>query len=144
MRRGTQHPAYSVNERPSACGERQPAAAAKHLEIREGPCVDDGIAAEADGEIVAAVLALVSNAPRQPPHRRVIKEQRFDEGLQQVHEVVVAADVRELVRDDGFDLGGCQRDKRAGGNQHDWFHPAHDGRHVHERRLEQCDPASDM
>ena len=51
--------------------------------------------AEAHREIVAAVFPLDANAARQPPTRRAIEEHRFDEGLQQVHRVVVAADVRD-------------------------------------------------
>ena len=40
----------------------------------------------------------------QPPDRRVVEEQRLDQRLQQVDQIVVAADVRELVREDGLEL----------------------------------------
>ena len=41
---------------------------------------------------------------RQPPHRGVIEQQRLGHRLQHVHRVVVTTDVRELVREDRFDL----------------------------------------
>ena len=77
---------------------------AQRLEIGQRAGVGDRIAAQADREIVAAVLALDADAARQPPHRGVIEEQRLDQRLQQVDEIVVAADVRELVREDRFEL----------------------------------------
>jgi hypothetical protein len=59
--------------------------------------VVDRAAAGRDREVVAAVLPLDPHALRHPPHRRVVEEQRLCRGLDEVDEVVVAADVGQLV-----------------------------------------------
>ena len=121
--------------RPACDGVREQAADAMREASRRWPparaCPDVGaqffevgkrlrvsirIAAQADRKIVAAVLALDADAARQPPDRRMIEEQRLDERLQQVHQVVVAADVRELVREDRFELLRRQPCEGAAGN----------------------------
>ncbi len=51
--------------------------------------------------------------PREPPHGRVIEQQRLDQRLQQVDEIVVAADVRELVRENRLELLRRQAGERA-------------------------------
>ena len=54
------------------------------------------------------------------------------------------ADVRELVREDGFELRRRQPGERARGQQDDRPQPADDGRHFHERRSQQADGARDV
>jgi hypothetical protein len=56
------------------------------------------IAAPCNGQIVAAMFAFRSHDTRNPPHRRVIKQQAFHRRLQPVDEIVVAADVRQLMQ----------------------------------------------
>ncbi len=107
------------------------------LEIREGLRVRIGIAAETDRQVVAAVFALDPDGTRQPPYGRVIEQQRFDERLDQVDEVVVAPHVREFVGEDRFDLGRRQSGERAHGQQHDGLEPADHGRHLDARGFEQ-------
>ena len=65
------------------------------------------IADRATGELVGHELALRAQPCRQPPHHRMEEQQRLDPRLQQVDEIVAARDVRELVRQQGFQ----QRDR---------------------------------
>jgi len=85
---------------PAERRDRRP----ERFEVRERVRVRDGIAAEADGKIVAAVLALDPDPARDPPHRRVVEEQRLDDGLEQVHQVIVPADVRKFMRENRLEL----------------------------------------
>ena len=74
------------------------------LEVRERTRIRHGIAAQAHGQVVTAVLAFRPDAARQPPDGRVIEQERLEQRLQQVHEIVVPADMCELVGQDRFDL----------------------------------------
>jgi hypothetical protein len=67
----------------------------------------------------------------------MVEEQRLHRRLQQVHEVVAAADVRELVGEHELELRGGEADERARGNQDDRTQPAQRGRHLHQSRLEE-------
>ena len=51
------------------------------------------------GEPVGDEFAFDADAVRQPPRGRVVEQQGFGRALQQVHQVIVAADVRELMRE---------------------------------------------
>ncbi len=59
-----------------------------------------GVAARLDRDFVAAVLAFRTHARGHPPDRRVIEQHRLGQRLQQVDEVVVAADVSQFVGQD--------------------------------------------
>ena len=139
MRRGqaekTAHPRQkrSTGDRH---GKGRPCAA-ELLEIGERARVRDAIAAELDREIVAAVLALNPDSVREPPDRRVIEEQRFDDRLQQVDEVVVPPHVGQFVRDHRLELRGRQPGKRARRQQNHRTKPTDDRRHVDDRGF-QC------
>ena len=80
------------------------AAALHRRQLGERRDIDQAIAADRDRQIVAAVLALGAHFGRHPPHGRVIEEQRLDDRLQQVDEIVVPPHVRELVRENRFEL----------------------------------------
>ena len=71
---------------------------------RERVRVADGIAAGLDRGIVTTELALDSNPSRGPPDGGVVEEQRLREHLQHVDEIVMAANVGQLVREDGSPL----------------------------------------
>ena len=47
------------------------------------------------------------------------EEQRFGDDLEEIHGDVESLDVRELVRDDGFELLGCETGECAHGQEHD-------------------------
>ena len=148
VRRGrAEQPADAVQERAAGRRHRDVMRRARSRERSDSRSasavgVGDRIAAQADGEIVAAVLALDADPAREPPDRRMIEEHRLDERLQQVHQVVVAADVRELVRENRLELLRRERRERARREQHDRLQPADHGRHVDQRRLEQRDRAA--
>ena len=93
-----------TSDPPLAAMASSAAGSAQLFEIGQRPGVGDRIAAEADREIVAAVLALDADPPREPPDRGVIEQECLDQRLQEVDQVVVTADVRELVRENRLEL----------------------------------------
>jgi hypothetical protein len=112
--------------------------AAQSFERGECARVDEHVARRADGEVVAGVLALDAHAPGQPPHRRVIKEQGLGHALQEVAEVIVAAYVRQFVREESFELRRAQTRQSRRGHEDDGAQAPDDGRHFDERRLAQA------
>ena len=129
--------AHAIEQRPAGRRHRHPRReGAPGFELGERLCVADRVAAERDGDVVAAVLALHANPLRQPPHGRVVEQERLRDRLQHVQGVVVAADVRELVRQDRFDLRRRQRRECGDREQNRRTQPADDGRDVHQRRLD--------
>ena len=89
-----------------------------------------------DGGVVAAVLALLADAPRDPPDGRMEEQQRFGDRLQQVDRVIAAADVRELVSEERFDLGGGHVRHRGERQDDQGLQPADQDRRVDHRRLD--------
>jgi hypothetical protein len=132
-------PAHALEQRTSVRrhGQRE-TFGAQLLEARERPRVLERVAAHGDREVVAAVLALHAHAARDPPHGRVVEQQRLDDRLQQVDEEVVPPDVRELVRQDHLELRRRQPGHRARRKKDRRAHePDHRG-HGHRRGLEQA------
>ena len=76
------------------------------FEISERSRVFGPVVADRDRDIVTAMFTLDPNLPREPPRARVIEEQRFRDGLQQIDEIVVTLHVGEFVRDDRLQLSG--------------------------------------
>ena len=145
VRRGcAEQPAHAQQERAAVCRQRERRPLTKRLEIGKRAGVGDRITTQADGEVVAAVLALRANASRQPPDGGVIEEQRLDERLQEIDQIVVAPDVRELVRQNRLELLGRQAGQRARRHQHDRLDPADDGRNVNAGRFENRDAAREV
>jgi len=64
-------------------------------------------------QIVATELAFGTDAARYPPHGRMVEQQPFDHALRQVHQIIVAPNVRELVQQHGFDLCRGQSGQQA-------------------------------
>ena len=85
---------------------------------RERAGVGESIAADVDGEVVAAVFAVAANLLRDPPHSGMVEEQSLHDGLQNADEVVVAADVRQFVSEDRFDLRRREAAEAAHRNEH--------------------------
>ena len=54
--------------------------------------------------VVAAQFPLAADARRDPPDGGMVKQQRLDQDLEKVDEVIVAADVGDLVGQNGFEL----------------------------------------
>ena len=70
------------------------------------------------GQVVSDQLAFVADAARQPPHHRVIEQQGLDHGLQQVDQVIVAADMRQFMGEQGLQQTGRHPCDERGGQQH--------------------------
>ena len=86
------------------------------------------------------MLALRAHVIGHQPDGRVIEEQRLDDGLQEIHEVVVTTDMRELVRDERLDLRRRQARDRGRRQQHDRLQPAdHHGHDDHGRLIDTHD-----
>jgi hypothetical protein len=83
-------------------------AGALFFEMNESMCVDDGIGAHFEREIVAAEFALVTNAGVEPPYGGVEEEESFRDGLEDVPEEVGAAHMSQLVRKNDFKLVGTE------------------------------------
>ena len=62
------------------------------------------------------MLAFDADAPGDVPDGGMGKQDGFDEVLQEIDHVIVAADVGQLVGEDGFDLArchaGCEGDRQ--------------------------------
>jgi hypothetical protein len=133
LARHTQQPRDAMHQRATAGGQHQlRVGAAQLLELHQRLGVRQRVARGAHREIVAAQLALLAHPPRHPPHRGMIEEQRLDRALQQVDQVVVAADVRQLVGQDRLDLGRAQAAQHAGRKQDHGTQPAERGGHRHQ------------
>ena len=65
------------------------------------------------------MLALLADARRDPPHERVEEQQRLAHNLRGVDEVVLAADVSQLVRDDRLGLVFTQAQQQRERHDHD-------------------------
>ena len=70
-----------LHERSAVGGHDELTTAAQLFEIGERLCIRIRIATQADGKVVAAVLAFSADPARQPPDRGVIEQQRLDESL---------------------------------------------------------------
>ena len=126
--RRRQQSAHPLEERAVGGRQGQRGAAPQRLEIGQSGRVDQAIAAERDGDVVAAVLTLGADTARDPPAGRVVEEQDLGGRLQDVDGEVVAADVGELVRDDGVEMRGRETRQGAGGQQDTGrSHPTTDG-----------------
>src|SRR5258706_10072145 len=55
--------------------------------------VMESISAEPDGGVIAAVLALVAHAFRNPPDGRVIEQQSFHQALEKINQVIMPPNV---------------------------------------------------
>jgi len=87
-----------------------------------------------DGEIITAQLAFVTNARRDPPNRRVIEKERLHDHLQDIDEIIVPANVRDLVREQCFELLGGEAHRNRSGQQDHGPNPSHNARHFRNRR----------
>ena len=66
-------------------------------------------AAEFNGESVAAGFAFAADLMADPPDGRIEEQQRFGEELEQVGEIIAAADVGEFMQQHELDLRRRQR-----------------------------------
>ena len=90
--------------------------------------VDLAVAAQANRDVVTTVFAFGANPFRKPPYRRVVEEDRFDRALDDVDDVVMPPDVRELMRENGAELFGGKSEDQGNRQQHHRAQPPHNNR----------------
>ena len=105
--------------------------------------VGEGVGAGGDGYVVAAELALLAEAGANPPDGGMEEEEGLDHGLEDVPEIVGAANVGEFVGEDGFELVGGESSESAGGQQDERAHHAYGERAGDACREAQGDAAMD-
>ncbi len=134
--------AHAIQKR-TACrrGSKAQLAASPRLELCERRRITDRIPAHRHSHIVAAMLALIANARRQPPDRRVIEQQRLSERLHQVDEVVVTSHMGDLMREDRFDLRGIELRHGRNRKHHDRPQAPDHQRHIDVRKLDDANDA---
>ena len=106
---------------------------AQFLEAGQGSRVLKRVAEHRDGHVITAMLSLHADSTRDPPNRRMVKEQRLHHGLQQIDDEIVTADVRQLVGQDHLDLFRGQPGERGDGEEDDGTHPPDDRWYFHRR-----------
>ncbi len=114
-----------------------PAGGAELGDPAQGVRVAAAVAADADGQVVAAVLALPADLPRDPPDGRVVEQQRLQNRLQRLHQAVPPADVRQLVGEDRLHLPRRQAGHRADRQEDHRPQPADDHRDGHPQGFQQ-------
>ena len=94
--------------------------------LQVGKCADvgEGVAANGHGDVIAAEFSFVAEVAGDPPHGWVVEEERFGDALQNVDQVIVAADVSEFVGEQGFDLFGGKSGEGANGHEDNGAEPA--------------------
>src|SRR5690606_32904567 len=90
----------------------------KVVEFGQGQRERAAVAQRGGGEVVGDQFAFAADAARQPPGRRVVEQQGFGQPLQQVDQVVVAADMRQFVGDQRFQQGRRHPQRQRRRQQH--------------------------
>ena len=127
----SQHTEDALGEWPAVGGHGEGGRTSPFFHHGEGAGVLDRIAAELDGHIVAAVLALGADAVVQPPHGRVVKEQSLHRNLENIDEGIETLDVRQFVGNHSLQLLLGKPGEGSHRQQHDGTEPAN-----HRRRLQ--------
>ena len=94
----------------------------------QGGGVGGAVATELDGGVVAALFAGEAHLAGSPPDGGVIEEEGFHDDLEDVDEIVVAADVGEFMGEDGFELIRGKARKDGGRDEDDGLEPAEEER----------------
>ena len=100
----SKHTQDALRKRATIGSHHQRRSGAPFFHQRERARVIDGVAANSNRFVVAAVLAFGANALAHPPNRGVIEQQRLHANLEKIHKAIQPANVRKLMRDDRFDL----------------------------------------
>jgi hypothetical protein len=73
----------------------------------------------ADDERIATCFAFAADPRGEEPHGGVEEQQRLDDALDEIHQIVPAADVGQLVQQDHFDFVGSPASEGGGREQDD-------------------------
>ena len=116
------------NDPPFAASASCGPAASQGFKLSQCPRVSQRVALNGNSEIVATMLSLQSHLLGNPPDGWMVEEQSLDGCLQQVHQIVVPADVSQFVSQNGFELlrrkpcqsAGRQKNHRPKPSNHCW------------------------
>ena len=86
---------------------------------RQGLYIDRAVGHQLDCHIIAAMLTLRSHPCRNPPDGRVVKQQGLNDTLHQIQQIVLPHNVRELMRQQSFQLITRQLSHQTAGQQND-------------------------
>ena len=106
--------------------------------------VGQAVATDLHGQIIAAVLAFAPHLTGKPPDGRMVEQQSLDDDLQEIDQVIVAADMGQFVGEDCFEL--CRRKTREDGcgNKDYRTQPSQYERSFDEDRLHQTHRAAQV
>src|ERR1041384_491069 len=134
-----QQPLNSDQQRTAVCRDSQlNLRAAEAFESCECTSISQYVAARRDSSVIAAMLALLSRLRRNPPNRGMIEKQGLDAGLHEIDEIIVPANVSELVGEQRFPLCSAESSERARGQKDHRPQPTDDRRYFYQCRLAQA------
>ena len=111
----------------------------------QGFCVKQGIGSvPPHDEFVAQVLAVFVDRLRHVPQQGMVKQERFDEQLHEIRQVIVPPDMSQLVDENDLDLLRREAGKETHRHQHRRTEQADQHRRVDGPRNEQRDAAPDL
>lgn len=114
----------SSNERAAVGGHGESGTLAPLFHKGKCTSVFDGIAADGERGVIAAIFAFGADAFVQPPDGRMIKEQGFGGDLKKINEAIEAANVGEFVRNDRGELIFRKATERGYWQENDGTEPA--------------------
>lgn len=106
--------------------------------------VFDGIAADGERSVIAAIFAFGADAFVQPPDGRMIEEQRLGGDLKKINEAIEAANVGELVGNDSGELIFGKAAERGYRQENDGTEPVDDSRRFEREAFAITNRAFDM
>src|SRR5580704_16847432 len=102
------------------------------FEAGQGANVGEGVARNRNSFVVAAKFALVAKLAGNPPDGGMVEQECFGDALQDVDEIIVAADMREFVSEQRLDVFGWKAGESADWHQNYGTEPADDGWNLHD------------
>lgn len=109
------------------------------LDGQQGTAVIRPAAQRGHHRVVTAIFAFVADPTREPPHGGMVEEERLDQDLEQIHRVVVAANMRQLVGQDQFQMRFRQAGDHTQRQKYDRTKVAYHHRRLDQGRLEHLD-----
>ena len=97
------------------------------FQLGQSAGVREDVAGRGYGQIVAAMLAFGADLAGEPPHRGMVEQQALGDALQQVDQVIVTADVRQLVRQQRLHVIWRKAGEEARRRQDDGTEPSDHG-----------------
>jgi hypothetical protein len=138
-----EHADDALGQRAAVGGHREDWSAAPFFHQREGARVFDGVPAERDCHIVAAMLTFRTNPFIEPPDCGMIEEQSLDANLEDIYKRIKALDVRQFVGDDNLELFFGESRERSYRQKNDGTKPSDHCRSLQPRALAVTDRARD-